>query len=86
MEETGSHGPDGNIVRGTVIARPITGDNLESQCTGGFTENFSKSRYFCSRCLIDRESVQETTTKSGPVRSVDTFNNCGTSIIGVGNE
>lgn len=73
MEETGIHGPDGSIVRGTVIA--ITGDNLGSHCIGGFTENFSKSRYFCRYCLIDRESFQQTPTKSGPARSVETYNN-----------
>lgn len=71
MEENGIHGPGGNIVRDTVLA--ITGDNLGSHCIGGF---FSKSRNFCRYCPIDRETWEQIPTKSGPVRSVETNNNC----------
>lgn len=36
----------------------ISGDNLGSQCIGGFVENFSVSHYFCRYCDIKRSSFE----------------------------
>lgn len=37
--------PDGQFCKGTLYA--IAGDNLGSRNSGCFTDNFSKSTYFC---------------------------------------
>lgn len=44
--------PNKTIKGGLVF---IAGDNLGSHALGGFTENFSKSTYFCRFCLITRK-------------------------------
>lgn len=43
---------DETVVKGTLYC--IAGDNLGSHCIGGFTENFSTSKYLCRYCLITR--------------------------------
>ena len=60
------------IVKGTICA--IVGNNLGSHCVGGFTQNFSTSRYFCRYCLLDRESFRTEPYSCGPVRSVQSYN------------
>ena len=59
------------IVKGTICA--IVGDNLGSHCVGGFTQNFSTSRYFCRYCLLNRESFMTEPYSCGPVRSVQSY-------------
>lgn len=44
------------VVKGALYC--IAGDNLGSHTTGGFTENFSSSEYFCRYCLISRTEFQ----------------------------
>ncbi|KAL1268697.1 hypothetical protein QQF64_034060 [Cirrhinus molitorella] len=57
IEELGFETKDGSNLKGALIA--ISGDNLGSHCIGGFTENFSRSIYFCRYCLIDRDTFQK---------------------------
>lgn len=45
----------GNNVKATVFC--ITGDNLGSHNIGGFTENFSTSKYFCRYCQVTRSDL-----------------------------
>ena len=64
VEEKGIH-VEGDInIRGTLCA--ITGDNLGSHSIGGFTENFSTSKYCCRYCLQDRISCQMHHTSPPP--------------------
>jgi hypothetical protein len=37
----------------------ILGDNLGSHGIGGFTENFSRTKYICRYCLITRAEFEE---------------------------
>lgn len=40
---------------GSLVA--VLGDNPGSHQIGGFTENFSNSKFFCRFCFYDRESL-----------------------------
>ncbi len=71
IEELGFETNDGSNLKGALIA--ISGDNLGSHCIGGFTENFSKSRYFCRYCLIDRDTFQKKPEKVGPKRTIENY-------------
>lgn len=44
---------NGKFIKGSVVF--IAGDNLGSHGLGGFLENFSKAKYFCRFCYINRE-------------------------------
>ncbi|KAK0152047.1 hypothetical protein N1851_006573 [Merluccius polli] len=46
----------GETVKGALYC--IAGDNLGSHSIGGFTENFSRSVYFCRYCEITRPSLR----------------------------
>ena len=50
LEENGIVVSNGTVVQGILYC--IAGDNLGSHCIGGFTENFSRTQYFCRYCLI----------------------------------
>lgn len=52
LEKNGITMGDELVVKGALYC--IAGDNLGSHTIGGFTENFSSSRYFCRYCLISR--------------------------------
>lgn len=56
LEENGITVGDELVVKGALYC--IAGDNLGSHTIGGFTENFSSSRYFCRYCLISRTEFQ----------------------------
>ena len=56
LEENGIVVSDETVVRGTLYC--IVGDNLGSHCIGGFSENFSRSEYFCRYCLITQSEFQ----------------------------
>lgn len=51
-------GPDETKVKETLFC--IAGDNLGSHYIGGFSENFSPSKYFCRYCLITKSEFQGT--------------------------
>lgn len=71
IEELGFETNDGSSLKGALIA--ISGDNLGSHCIGGFTENFSRSHYFCRYCLIDRATFQKQPEKVGPKRTIENY-------------
>lgn len=71
IEEIGFETVDGNTLKGSLIA--ISGDNLGSHCIGGFTENFSRSNYFCRYCLIDRRTFEREPENMGPKRTVNNY-------------
>lgn len=60
------------IVKGTLFC--IAGDNLGSHCIGGFSENFSSSKYFCRYCLINRSDFQGDPNLCGPERTIENYN------------
>lgn len=63
--------PNGQLCKVTVCA--ITGDNLGSHNIGGFTENFSKSAYFCRYCEIDRDTFRADPLVKGPDRTPESY-------------
>ena len=54
--ETDGINVDGETVKGGLCC--IAGHNLGSHCIGGFTENFSRSQYFCRYCEITRSQFE----------------------------
>ncbi len=52
LEEHGLVTNSGHVVQATIIS--IVGDNLGSHCTGGYTENFNASKYFCRYCEVQK--------------------------------
>ena len=70
LEEHGLVTTSGHVVRATIIS--IVGDNLGSHCIGGYTQNFSTSKYFCRYCEIKRDQL-ESVSQSFPVRTVDNY-------------
>ena len=63
------------IIKGVLLL--IIGDNLGSHSLGGFTENFSTSKYFCRYCLIRRDQFE---AKNGEFenyeeRTIESYNN-----------
>lgn len=54
----------GQQVKGTVIF--ISGDNLGNHQLGGFVENFSRSKFFCRYCMIERDGVSNNTLTLPP--------------------
>jgi hypothetical protein len=61
----------GNLVKGAVVA--VTGDDLGSHGTGGFTENFSSSEYICRYCDCSRADWSANGTAQGNFRTKDTY-------------
>ena len=57
IETEGIEISPGQFVKGSVVF--ISGDNLGSHGLGGFVENFSKSKFFCRYCLIERGNINE---------------------------
>lgn len=55
---------EGSNVKTSLIS--ICGDNLGSQCIGGFTLNFSSSKNFCRYRLIDRVTFAKSPMVFGP--------------------
>ncbi|KAF7648410.1 hypothetical protein LDENG_00157310, partial [Lucifuga dentata] len=52
----------------------ITGDNLGSHSIGGFTENFSRSTYFCRYCEITQKECQSDDPNiCGPQRTPESY-------------
>lgn len=68
LEEHGLVTASGHVVHATVIS--IIGDNLGSHCIGGYTQNFSTSKYFCRYCQVQRDQL-ERMSQSFPLRTVD---------------
>lgn len=63
---------DETVVKGTLYC--IAGDNLGSQCIGGFTENFSFSEYFCRYCLISQTQFRgDDPTSCGPECTTESY-------------
>lgn len=67
LEENGIEVSDETAVKGTLYS--IAGDNLGSHCIGGFTETFSRSKYFCRYCLNFRMMIQICVDQSAPLRA-----------------
>lgn len=59
-------------VKGTLYC--IAENNLGSHCIGGFSENFSTSKYFCRYCLINRSDFQGDPNLCGPERTIENYN------------
>lgn len=51
----------------------IAGDNLGSHNIGGFTENFSTSKYFCRYCEITRHDFNHDPNVCGPQRNPENY-------------
>ena len=66
------------MVKGAIVI--ISGDNLGSHCIGGYTENFSKSEYFCRYCRIDRHTFVQNACFIGPSRTISSYNNAVANI------
>ncbi|XP_051801605.1 uncharacterized protein LOC127533166 [Acanthochromis polyacanthus] len=58
---------NGEALKGALYC--IAGDNLGSHAIGGFTENFSRSQYFCRYCEITRREFEADPTVCGPLRT-----------------
>ncbi|KAF7649573.1 hypothetical protein LDENG_00139370 [Lucifuga dentata] len=72
LEESGIVVSD-ERVKGTLYC--IAGDNLGSHCIGGFSENFSRSQYFCRYCLITRSQFQgDDPNLCGPECTTESYN------------
>ena len=62
----------GETVKGALYC--IAGDNLGSHGIGGFTENFSRSEYFCRYCEITRSEFQsDNPNVCAPQRSPESY-------------
>lgn len=73
LEDSGIVASDETRVKGTLFC--IAGDNLGSHCIGGFTENFSSSKYFCRYCLITKSEFQGADPNlCGPERTKENYN------------
>ncbi|XP_034238378.1 uncharacterized protein LOC117643547 [Thrips palmi] len=66
LETNGINVPGVGIVKAGLAF--IAGDNLGSHAVGGFYQNFSKSRFFCRFCQVDRNIF---TTHNGPFRTYE---------------
>ncbi|KAI3354595.1 hypothetical protein L3Q82_019101, partial [Scortum barcoo] len=69
--ETDGINVDGETVKGGLYC--IAGDNLGSHFIGGFTENFSRSQYFCRYCEITRSEFEADPNACGPLRTTETY-------------
>lgn len=70
LEEHGIVTTSGHVVRATLLS--IVGDNLGSHCIGGYTQNFSTSKYFCRYCEVQRDQL-ENVSQCFPLQTVDTY-------------
>lgn len=71
LETDGIH-LDRETVKGGLFC--IAGDNLGSHSIGGFTENFSRSQYFCRYCEITRSEFEADLSACGLPRTPETYN------------
>lgn len=69
--ETDGINVDGETVKCGLFC--IAGDNLGSHCIGGFTENFSSSKYFCRYCEIKRSEFEADPNACGPPRTPERY-------------
>ena len=60
------------LVHGTVAF--IAGDNLGSHWVGGFVTNFSSAKHFCRYCLKSKESLKNSPSTLGELRTVTNYN------------
>jgi hypothetical protein len=71
---------DGILLEDSTIAKAvlccIAGDNLGSNCIGGFTENFSTSPYFCRFCETSRSEFHTCPYQCSRFRTIDSYNQC----------
>lgn len=71
LEENGIS-VDSKSIKGALYC--IAGDNLGSHSIGGFTENFSRSKYFCRYCEITRtEFENDDPNVCGPQRTPEAY-------------
>nr|XP_020467541.1 uncharacterized protein LOC109966765 [Monopterus albus] len=62
----------GETIKGALYC--IAGDNLGSHSIGGFTENFSRSQYFCRYCEITQSEFQsDDPNVCGPQRTPESY-------------
>lgn len=59
---------------GSLVA--VLGDNLGSHQIGGFTENFSNSKFFCRFCFYDRESLLANNFQKAEKRNPLNYSEC----------
>lgn len=73
IETVGIELAPNEFMKGSLVF--ITGDNLGSHALGGFTENFSKSQYFCRYCLVTKKSFESNdgVFKTYPERTIDSY-------------
>jgi len=72
LEENGIVTTVGDMVKGALYC--IAGDNLGSHGIGGFTENFSRSKYFCRYCEITQsEFKSDDPNVCGPQRTPEGY-------------
>lgn len=71
LEENGIS-VDNETVKGALYC--IAGDNLGSHSLGGFTENFSRSQYFCRYCKVMRSEFDSDPNVCGPQRTPESYN------------
>lgn len=62
-----------------VVVFAICADNLGSHEIGGFTENFSKSEFFCRYCQISRETFHHSPYVIGDIRKAENYNTAAAS-------
>ncbi|XP_043483992.1 uncharacterized protein LOC122512301 isoform X1 [Leptopilina heterotoma] len=67
------------LFKGTIAF--VYGDNLGSNGLGEFTENFSKSNYFCRFCEIDRSQFSKNQWSNIPFRTPDNYDKCASEAI-----
>ncbi|CAI5687008.1 unnamed protein product [Oreochromis niloticus] len=73
LEENGIVTSDKTVVKGTLFC--IAGDNLGSDCIGGFCENFSRTHHFCRYCLMTQSDFQSgDPNQCGAERTKETYN------------
>lgn len=68
----------GETVKGALYC--IAGDNLGSHSIGGYTENFTHSRYFCRYCEVTREEFQKDPNLCEQPRTIETYDAAVTSL------
>jgi hypothetical protein len=62
---------DGECIKGSVVS--FCADNLGAHEIGGFTENFSRSEFFCRYCQVSRESFVISPATIGKLRTPENY-------------
>lgn len=73
LEEKGLTLANGRLTPKAIVFA-IAGDNLGSHGIGGFNENFSKSKFFCRYCVVERENFLENPLKCAQERTIQNYN------------